>query len=96
MERLKGARFVWASVPVNDDANAGTVEGILRAFYAADVEKELWNSTLDVSRDRLGMFAKFCPPVVANGKVYMATFAEPAKAGQPRHPNRLAICGVLP
>jgi hypothetical protein len=25
--------------------------------------------------DQLGYFAKYCPPTVANGKVYMATFA---------------------
>ena len=25
---------------------------------------------------RLGQFAKFCPPTVANGKVYVATFQE--------------------
>ncbi len=93
---IEGSAVVWASVPLSGDANAATVEGILRAFDAADVEKELWNSSVNEARDRLGMFAKFCPPVVANGKVYMATFAEPAKAGQPRQPNKLVVYGVLP
>ncbi len=93
---VEGSAIVWASVPVKGDANVATVEGILRAFDAADVEKELWNSNQDESRDHLGMFAKFCPPVVANGKVYMATFAEPAKAGQPQRPNMLVIYGLLP
>ena len=86
---------MWASVPVKDDANAGTVEGILRAFDAADVEKELWNSNLNAAWDRVGMFAKFCPPVVANGKVYMATFAEPVKAGQSASANKLVVYGLL-
>jgi len=93
---IDGSAILWASVPLKDDANAGTVEGILRAFDAADVEKELWNSGLNEARDRVGMFAKFCPPVVANGKLYMATFAEPAKAGQTGRPNSLAIYGLLP
>jgi hypothetical protein len=83
-------------VPASGDANIATVEGILRAFDAADVEKELWNSTQNQSRDALGMFAKFCPPVVANGKVYMATFAEPLKAGHAGRPNKLVVYGILP
>ena len=92
---IEGSAIVWASVPVKDDANAGTVEGILRAFDAADVEKELWNSNLNAAWDRVGMFAKFCPPVVANGKVYMATFAEPVKAGQSASANKLVVYGLL-
>jgi hypothetical protein len=92
----EGSAIVWASIPLKDDANIGTVEGILRAFDAADVEKELWNSSMNEARDRVGMFAKFCPPVVANGKVYMATFAEPAKAGHAERPNSLLIYGLLP
>jgi hypothetical protein len=92
----EGSAIVWASIPLKDDANIGTVEGILRAFDAADVEKELWNSSMNEVRDRVGMFAKFCPPVVANGKVYMATFAEPAKAGHAERPNSLLIYGLLP
>lgn len=78
---------MWASFPLKGDANTATVEGIVRAFDAADIEKELWNSTLNEARDRVGMFAKFCPPVVANGKVYMAAFAEPTRAGRQERPN---------
>jgi hypothetical protein len=91
---IEGSAIVWASVPVSGDANIATVEGILRAFDAADVEKELWNSQ-NQTRDALGMFAKFCPPVVANGKVYMATFAEPLKAGHAGRPNKLVVYGIL-
>ena len=39
--------ILWASVPLQGDANAGTVPGILRAFDASNVEKELWNSEQD-------------------------------------------------
>jgi outer membrane protein assembly factor BamB len=85
-----------ASLPLKDDANAGTVEGVLHAFDAEDIGKELWNSNKNEARDRLGFFAKFCPPVVANGTVYMSTFAEPAKAGHTVHPNKLVVYGILP
>ena len=92
----EGSAIVWASVPLTGDANVATVEGILRAFDAADIEKEVWNSSQNGPRDSVGMFAKFCPPVVANGRVYMATFAEPAKAGHAGRPNELVVYGVLP
>ena len=89
-----GSAILWGSVPISGDANLGTVEGILRAFDASDVQKELWNSNQNAARDHLGMFAKFCPPVIANGKVYMATFAVPTKNGQPP-PNHLVVYGLL-
>ena len=79
--------ILWASVPVKGDANMGTVPGIVRAFDAANVEQELWNSEQESGRDRLGMLAKFCPPVVANGKIYMATFADPAAGWKARCPQ---------
>ncbi len=90
-----GSAILWASLPLSGDANMGTVPGIVRAFDAANVERELWNSEQAGGRDRLGMFAKFCPPVVANGKLYMATFADPAPAGQPVAPNKLVVYGLL-
>jgi hypothetical protein len=85
---------LWASLPISGDANMGTVPGIVRAFDAANVEKELWNSEQDAAHNRLGRFAKFCPPVVANGKVYLATFAEPAANGKPPVPNKLVVYGA--
>ena len=51
------------------------VPGILRA-YAAENLIPLWTSELTPARDRLGNFAKFNPPTVANGRVYMATFSD--------------------
>jgi hypothetical protein len=94
----RGTGIVWASVPRDADANNATVEGVLRAFDASDLSRELWNSAMIVERDRLGMFAKFCPPVVANGKVYMATFAPPQSPnGAEMSPRsaRLVVYGML-
>jgi hypothetical protein len=92
--------IVWASHPSAGNANNKTVKGILRAFNAADISQQLWNSEQNPARDSLGMFAKYCPPVVANGKVYVATFAEPLADSvalrTPGKPNKLVVYGLLP
>jgi hypothetical protein len=67
--------IVWLSMPVALDANNGTVPGMLRAFRASDVSMELWNSQ-QASGDSYGLYAKFNPPTVYNGKVYQPTFSK--------------------
>lgn len=67
--------IVWASLPLQGDANQHVVPGILRAFDAENVARELWNSHQNAGRDEVGNFAKFCPPTVADGKVYLGTFS---------------------
>lgn len=47
--------------------------GSLRAFNAQKVTRELWGSD-QLPGDALGTFAKYVPPTIANGKVYVATF----------------------
>jgi len=79
-----GSGIVWASHPYSGDANGATVPGILRAFDASNVFVELWNSKQNSARDDAGNLAKFCPPVVTNGKVYLATFS-----------NQLMVYGLL-
>jgi hypothetical protein len=69
-----GSGVVWASIPVTEDANMRVVPGVLRAFDAADVTHEIWNSE-HTPADSIGSFAKFVIPTVANGRVYMATFS---------------------
>jgi hypothetical protein len=64
----------WATIARQGDSWHGTAVGTLYAFDATDVSKELWNSDDDPA-DTLGNYAKFSPPVVANGKVYVATFS---------------------
>ncbi len=41
---------------------------------ASDVTQELWDSNQNQTRDYAGSWAKWCPPTIANGKVYLATF----------------------
>jgi len=80
-----GTGIVWASVSYSGDSNQQTVPGILRAFDATNLTTELWDSKQNVARDDVGNYAKFAPPTVANGKVYLATFS-----------NQLLVYGLLP
>lgn len=79
-----GTGIVWASHPLSGDANQQLRPGSLDAYDARDVRKRLWSSS-QYPRDELGFFAKFNNPVVANGKVYMATFA-----------SKIVVYGLLP
>lgn len=72
-----GSGIVWVNMPLEGDANRGIVPGIVRAFDASDLTHELWNSEQAAGgADRVGLYAKFVPPTVANGRVYLATFSD--------------------
>ena len=71
-QSVAGTGIVWATIPLADPDSA-TVAGKLYAFDATNVSNELWDSGQNTTRDDYGNFAKFCPPTVANGKVYVAT-----------------------
>ncbi len=66
--------ILWTSFAANGDANQSVRPGVLHAFDASDITKELWNSAQDPSDDP-GNYAKFNCPTVANGKVYLASFS---------------------
>jgi Bacterial Ig-like domain (group 3)/MBG domain (YGX type)/PQQ enzyme repeat len=65
--------IVWASTPYNGDALHQVVQGVLYAF-SADTLSLLWSDKTDDARDEIGIFSKYCPPMVANGKVYVPNF----------------------
>jgi len=71
---VSGTGILWASYAQSGDAESNITPGVLRAFDASDITKELWSSTL-VSTDSPGAYAKFSSPTVANGHVYLATFS---------------------
>jgi hypothetical protein len=70
-----GTGILWASMPYSGISNPGPVPGILYAFDATNLATELWDSQLNASRDGVGNYAKFVPPTVVNGKVYLPTFS---------------------
>jgi hypothetical protein len=71
--------IVWATAPVTGDANAKVVPGAIRAYDASafgpgDLNpdgvprlKKIWENTGF-------MFSKFCPPVVADGRLIVPTY----------------------
>ena len=80
-----GSGVLWATVAASGDAEDNPpVPGTLYAFDAGNVATQLWSSTVNATRDSFGNFAKFVPPLVANGRVYVATWS-----------NQVAVYGVL-
>jgi outer membrane protein assembly factor BamB len=75
--------IIWALAPISGDANQHVVEGILRAYDASVLDrmnnadgtprlKLLWDSK-HLPGNTFN-HCKFCPPVIANGKVFVPTY----------------------
>jgi hypothetical protein len=80
-----GTGVLWATVATSGEAeNNPPVPGELYAFDAGNVATQLWNSNMNAARDSFGNFAKFVPPLVANGRVYVATWS-----------NQVAVYGLI-
>ena len=69
-----GTGIIWAAKPLANPDHAT----VLNTFYAFDALtlSELWDSNQNVA-DNAGYYAKFVPPTVANGKVYLASCQPP-------------------
>jgi hypothetical protein len=69
---------VWGVYPTQGNANSAVVHGALVAYDATAIVngklKQLFHSDAKPA-DNMGNFAKYATPVVANGKVYVATFS---------------------
>jgi hypothetical protein len=84
--QVAGTGIVWVTHPIHGLGDATNVgPGLLQAFDANDVRRELWNSNLNLTRDSVGLYAKFVAPTIANGKVYIATFSK-----------KFSVYGLLP
>jgi hypothetical protein len=89
----QGTGIVWVLVPADGDSNTYRgVKGMLLALNAEDVSQELWRSQgpdgeLDTP-DSFGLLSRFVPPVLANGKVFVAN------AGDQEELKR--YCGTRP
>jgi len=71
---IPGTGIVWAAFSADGVADGKAHPGVFYAFDAADVSQVLWNSNQNSTRDAVGNWAKWNPPVVANGKVYLGTY----------------------
>jgi hypothetical protein len=73
-----GTGVVWGVYPTQGNANSAVVHGALVAYDAVAITKgtmkQLFRSDANPAND-IGNFAKYATPVVANGKVYVATFS---------------------
>ncbi|MGF7080824.1 discoidin domain-containing protein [Mucilaginibacter sp. UYCu711] len=70
---IDSTAVLWATYAADGDANQAVRSGILRAFSASDITKELWHSSSNEANG--GNYAKFNCPTIINGKVYLATFS---------------------
>jgi hypothetical protein len=72
------AGIVWATAPSEGDANRHPVPGVVRAYDASEFAsdrnpdgvprlRKLWQSPAFT-------YSKFCPPVVADGKLFVPTY----------------------
>jgi len=77
-----GNAILWANeasgnLPGDPDANAAPTPNILRAYDVSTVStgtlQSIWDSETEPN-DHLGAATKFAPPLVANGRVYQATY----------------------
>ena len=77
--------ILWATTPLNGDANRHVVEGIVRAYDATTLDpvknldgtdrlKLLWDSK-HIPGNTF-QFSKFCPPVVADGRLLVPTYGK--------------------
>src|SRR5207237_7162496 len=68
-----GTGVLWATTPRSGDANHDVVPGVLHAFNAETLAL-LWQSSMLPADDAL-TFSKGSPPIVANGRVYVASLS---------------------
>jgi hypothetical protein len=88
-----GTGILWATVPRAGDANQAVVPGVLHAFDAELLGSPLWSSS-GPGDDPLN-FSKGSPPLVANGRVYLASLSNVVSVyglkTNPRPPQNLAL-----
>jgi hypothetical protein len=69
---VSGTAILWASWSSNGGSNGLSYQGVLAAYYASNLNL-LWSSDQH-SGDNLGGWAKWSPPTISNGKVYVSSF----------------------
>jgi hypothetical protein len=90
-----GSGVVWALLPYAGDANQMRgVRAQLLAFDAQNIKNDIFQSSPPDDPDgpnSVGLFAKFAPPTIANGKVFVPTYGDhenppgPIRYGDPNN-----------
>jgi hypothetical protein len=79
----RGTGLLWVTHAASGNPNSMSSPGVIEAYDATFVGSPLWSSAMS-GLDALGNWAKFNPPTIANGKVYVPTFS-----------NQLVVYGLL-
>jgi hypothetical protein len=70
--------IVWGTAPVAGNANKAVVDGIVRAYDAAEFDPSTDRNAPQKMRllwQQAGFkYSKFCPPVVADGRLFVPTY----------------------
>lgn len=84
-----GSGIVWALLPYAGDANTQRgVQAQLLAFDARDITNDIFRSSPPDNPNgpnAVGLFAKFAPPTIANGKVFVPTYGDQENPPGPRN-----------
>jgi hypothetical protein len=100
-----GTGVVWATfTSTRVDTTSGhmgdawhyVVPGALYAFDAENLATPIWTSTANAARDGLGSLSKFTMPVVANGKVFVASQMAPPSDVASTAGGKIQVYGLLP
>jgi len=83
--------ILWAAIHARGDSWHRSQPGVLHAYDADNINRELWNSLQNPTRDDCGNYSKMAPPTIANGKVYLASFGT-ANTGS----GQFCVYGLLP
>ena len=67
-----GTGILWETTGNRSDPS---IPATLHAFDAGNLANEIWNSDMTGGADKVGMFAKYANPTVADGKVFVPTFS---------------------
>jgi outer membrane protein assembly factor BamB len=92
--------IIWVNIPRTDSAYLDIVEGELIAFKSSPNQGDLpllWHSEIEPNhRDRVGLYAKFVPPTIADGKVFVASFGDPQDKDDETRKGWLHVYGLGP
>ena len=83
--------IVWSVNATLTQNNVDFKPGIVRAYNATTLQ-QLWASNQNTARDGMGLYAKFNPPMVADGKVHVAEFSMTSAITQP---DKVHVYGLL-